>query len=271
MTKSLYMFAVLVFIFGGLAFAVDITNCQAISFPGEYNLVNNIVNSSPCLEIASSDVILDCQGYSISSVSLTSNPAIFSTNLNSPKNLIIRNCVINNRTGIDLFNINNSLIENNIVINPVNGIKISRSNYFQLLENITIRNNTIRDRTTQFSSNLLSGIYLSNAKDSSISNNTLTSIKNYISGTIPGDSYGIRLLDSYSTNVTKNYLFNTAFDKASPEAGSQIEISGENILVQYNDISENATSTISSVGFGIYNERGNSVVIDSNNITKKHR
>jgi hypothetical protein len=76
----------------------EITNCTQITSPGEYRLVNDIIdqNVSECIGINSNDVILDCQGHLIDGVDfyVPGPPEQMSFGIHSHgyNNITIKNC-----------------------------------------------------------------------------------------------------------------------------------------------------------------------------------
>jgi parallel beta-helix repeat protein len=69
----------------------EISSCMQITEPGEYRLVNDIIdqNVSECIGINSNDVILDCQGHTIDGVGW--GKGIWAGDIT---NLTIKNCII---------------------------------------------------------------------------------------------------------------------------------------------------------------------------------
>ncbi|MEM3841526.1 MAG: NosD domain-containing protein, partial [Candidatus Micrarchaeaceae archaeon] len=97
---------------------ITINSCGSLDYPGYYNLTGNLntlyfVNVSelqsqfyPCLNIRASDVLLNCNNFTISN----SATAIFSS---SQKNIKVENCRFTNSSyGIAFSNVTNGTIEN---------------------------------------------------------------------------------------------------------------------------------------------------------------
>ena len=83
----------------------------SISSSGSYVLSQNISSSGDCVSIESNDVVLDCQGYSI-----TGDDSGIGINVSSSSNVTIRNCSISNfYDGIYMNSTDNiSILDNDI-------------------------------------------------------------------------------------------------------------------------------------------------------------
>ena len=70
-----------------MALATEIGACQDLAAPDTYTLTNNITTSGGCFTFSSSDVTLDCQGYT-----LTGDGTGVGIYPNSVNNILIKNC-----------------------------------------------------------------------------------------------------------------------------------------------------------------------------------
>jgi len=81
----------------------EITNCTPITQPGEYRLVNDILNydGTPCIDIQSDNVTFDCQWHIISgstTASTTSAASQIGIYITSRYNVSVTNCIFANFT-----------------------------------------------------------------------------------------------------------------------------------------------------------------------------
>jgi len=110
----------------------NVTSCMTINSAGEYHLINDLITSGTCFTINSDDVILDCQGHTVSGDG-TGN-GFHSSGFN---NITVKNCIFSNFSrGILIGETNNFYIFNNSIWNcSSHPIDVGSSN------NITVRNN----------------------------------------------------------------------------------------------------------------------------------
>ena len=139
-----------------------IDSCQELAGEGKfYGLSKSIENNTltdNCMNITASGIILDCQGYSITSNNSVSG--IFSDQVN----ITIENCVIDmgpGGKGIELFGANNSMILDNSISSTNIGLLIDSA------FNATIKYNSVR------LTNL--GMHLAGSQNSTVEYNTFTS------------------------------------------------------------------------------------------------
>jgi|GEM_PF-1184378 len=120
-----------------------IFSCTLISSPGSYILNKNILNSndSTCININSSDVILDGAGYAITGINNGGTSGVYVRNPD--------------------FSINNVTVKNLIVTHWENGI------FYDYAENGSIINNTVNYNRE--------GIYLEQASGNNLTNNNASS------------------------------------------------------------------------------------------------
>jgi len=165
--------------------------CGNINSQGTYTMnqsINQTLFGEDCIIISSSNVILDCQGYNITSDYSVSG--IYSDQQNST----IKNCNINvgdnsGGYGIEFLNVNNSIIEN---------VTINTSYYGTFLSSSS--NNTLTDITS--SSNSQMGIYLTSGSN----NNTLTNITSS-----SNSQMGIYLTSGSNNNTLTNITSNSNY------------------------------------------------------------
>jgi len=152
-------FFALFVVIAGLSFAqTPVTSCMNINSGGSYQLANHLYGST-CIQIYSSNVILDCNGYNITGTGSGNYGVLLTTPVT---NVTVKNCpsISRYRYGIYLQrNANYNRILNNTVWNNSNyGIYIYRAHH----NNITGNN---------FSHNAR-GIYIRRSPSNNIINNT---------------------------------------------------------------------------------------------------
>lgn len=128
--------------------AADIDNCSDIVSSGTYTLTTDLefadvqspdFPSNACFLIEANDVILDCQGHMIKCDDHSGYGVFFDT----ISNTTVENCIfIGFSDGFYYRFGNNDLIQNNTLIQNVNGINLFHEN------NSTIRDNWINDSVT---------------------------------------------------------------------------------------------------------------------------
>jgi parallel beta-helix repeat protein len=120
----------------------EISSCMQITEPGEYRLVNDIIDStaSTCINIQADNVILDCQGHIVDGVDIWHTYGIYiSRDMQTATNITIKNCIVRDWDfGIYLNQANNNTLTNIISnSNTDSGIRIFNSS-FNTLSNITL-------------------------------------------------------------------------------------------------------------------------------------
>ncbi|MGV8087420.1 MAG: BspA family leucine-rich repeat surface protein [Candidatus Woesearchaeota archaeon] len=115
-----------------------------------YTLENNITNNGTCFSVAAQNVVIDCNGHSITGNNATGAYGVYVTN----HNLTLKNCIISNyQHGIYLNNIDNNRLINSIVSTTYDyGIWFVSSDY-NYLYNVTARSNNELGIYIQDSSN----------------------------------------------------------------------------------------------------------------------
>ncbi len=187
MTKKAFvltLFSVFILIIFHNAFSYQISSCIQINASGYYELTRDIsFDSDPCIEIDAPDVVLDCKGFSLSSLTKGYNTAIYlNSYYNNTTNITIKNCKITDSNyGVwkGVYYRDLLTIENTIVTNCKKGIYIYNSN------NLTIRNVSI---SSLGYSDYIYGLYIRDSNyvvvvDSNIS---------YVSST-SSPAYGVNL------------------------------------------------------------------------------
>ena len=157
-----------------------------------FNLSYDLTSSETCFTINSSNVVLDCAGYTI-----TGNGSGYGVNITNVDNVTIENCIVNNFSrGIskDGYDLNTYYTFQNNTINTYG--ESGYGLYLIVSQNSTIFNNTITTSGYQGSALYFNpGINYSN-----VSQNTLTTYANWSYGIFPALSYN-NVIDS-NTIVT---------------------------------------------------------------------
>jgi parallel beta-helix repeat protein len=80
-------------IFVNTVLAVDIASCQKITTSGEYTLTNDVISNGTCFDIQADNVILDCNGYSLTGIdsNFGSNGV---SNYGGYDHVTVKNCII---------------------------------------------------------------------------------------------------------------------------------------------------------------------------------
>ncbi len=146
--------AMMIFLLAGVAGAsTPITGCTDIYKPGIYVLTKNIINSSAtvCININSSNVVLDGNGFTIDGVGGVGSEGVQVYNLTGLTNVTIRNLNVtdwysgiyyrkagigtirgnnasNNYYGIDLWDSSNNILSGNNATNNQIGIRLGGNN-----------------------------------------------------------------------------------------------------------------------------------------------
>lgn len=150
-----------------------IDSCVKISEPGNYYLINNIESRGTCIQIASPDVNLDCNGYSITYATAGTGRAVET----SSDRTTIENCLISQANGASATSSGFS--------DYSAGILIANS------RNSTLSGNVIK--TYGFKSH---GIWADSLSNSLIKENTVTSNGK--------ESHGILIQNAGNNEIVKN-------------------------------------------------------------------
>jgi len=238
--------------------------CENISVADNYQLAADISSSGTCLNITGDDIVLDCQGFNITYDidGLGNNHGIL---VNNSNNVTIRDCNIrdNNSAGINGFgiafqNVNNSLIFNNTI--QTNGTATNYGVYILgAQENNTIRQNII---TAQGTTSANTGILFNSQtglaqKRLEIIGNDITAIGS------TANARGLALNPFIVNSTIANNTINASGLTAAGQAAVGIEFSGEESLIEGNNITTNGTSN----NWGMRVNSGNDVRIRNNIIS----
>lgn len=186
---------------GGVGAATPIGSCRVISSPGEYVLTRSIIDSTAtyCINITSSNVILDGAGYAIDGKDTYGtygvyvyNPAIALTNI-TVKNLKVSDW----HFGIYYRNIQNGKINDNTANSNLFGIRLAYSG------NSILTNNTA-------SSNNNDGILLDYSNNTILTNNT-ANLNNYGINFYPFSNNNTLIKNNVSSNNYIGIWFETDF------------------------------------------------------------
>ncbi len=116
-----------------------VSECESINTSGNYSLTQDLSSNGTCIIINSNDVILNCQGHSITgNLTFTGGLGTGSGILvNNSDNVSIKNCNITHYVdAIKLQNVNNSIIfNNNLSWNGRAGTFLNLSNYTNVSNN----------------------------------------------------------------------------------------------------------------------------------------
>ena len=307
--RNILFFIGILFVVNTLFFVsalTSISTCVEINESGTY-LMNQSINqteNADCIKIIASDVILDCQGYNITSNWSVSG--VYATNLT---NITIKNCYVDMGSGlgtgdlggIKFSRVNNSNIMNSTLSNQYTGILILTSNN-NTLTNITTNsnnhgisielsnNNTLTNITSNSNSmgvilsssdnnalinltansNVFSGIELSLSNNNTLTN--ITSNSNY---------YGIELTaiskNNTLTNITSNsnshsgiYLSNSQNNTIKYILADSNTDAGVYLVSSNNNALINLTANSNSDGFELYTSSNNTLTNITSNSSYNH-
>jgi parallel beta-helix repeat protein len=278
---TFFSFFILISTVLALGEEISISNCSVLDEEGKtYVLAEDIINSTNtvCMNITANNIILDCQGHTISGVDASDSFGIWVyRDSETTTNITIKNCILTDwDVGLFIYNSNSNTLSSITANNNIDGVAIVYSDYNNLtditansnifgvhfeysdynnLTDITANNNTgagihfeysNSNNLTDITSNSIEyGIILDNSNS-----NTLSSI------TANSNHEGIRLVSSNSnnlTNITANFNF---------EGIRLIEYSLYNNLTNIN-VNDNE-----DVGLFIYNSNSNTLssITANNNI-----
>ncbi|MFH0884353.1 MAG: right-handed parallel beta-helix repeat-containing protein [Candidatus Micrarchaeota archaeon] len=130
MRPSIVLFAVLVL--AGFCFSLNVSDCAVLDTPGETYVLNQSISGAPyvyyggyyaCILVNASNIILDCQGYTITPSGNTTPTAV---DLNNVSGVTIRNCVVDgsgdvSSVGFSLEDADNNNFTNNTVYSAYAG------------------------------------------------------------------------------------------------------------------------------------------------------
>jgi len=246
------------------SYAAVITDCTNITTSGDYYLVNDINGSSyeKCIVINASNVVLDCQGYTITSG--TYGIAIYGSYIT------IKNCILKggNHHIYSFTYAQNIEVINNSFYGPT-FYAVALSSINKGSKNLYVYNNRIYCNSSKCG---WGGISLVNSSNVTVTNNY---IENQTSGMTDG---GLLVGLSRDVRITYN-TFNSVYIGISIPASRYVVISdnvvrgssyvGIGILTSDDSIIEDNTISGNNVGIGItdYNGGLNSSDVNVTNVT----
>ncbi|MEK6926618.1 MAG: LamG-like jellyroll fold domain-containing protein, partial [Nanoarchaeota archaeon] len=167
------------------------------SMSGSTTLFGNLGSTGTCININSSNVVLDCNGYKITYGSSLSG---YGVSVNGYNNITIKNCVIeqggtsSSSYGIYVVSSNNSRIESNYVL--TRGSNSDALRFTGIISNDSILSNNVS--TTGGTSHGINLYFDSAPAFNSFTNSSISS--NYVS-TTGSNSFGINLQGRVSDNT----------------------------------------------------------------------
>jgi len=284
-----FLITALLFTFSQAYAYTEITNCTNITQPGEYRLVNDIINPGFyvsneyfCIDISSSDVVLDCQNHFIEGSSYMWSYGIHIEANYS--NITIVNCVLRgwyygigskyysehiniknitayyNRHGIFLINSNYVTILNvNVSDNDYGGVYLKTNH--SSISNIIAKNDQI-GVSTEYSVNLtVSNVIAENCYYGVLivgENITLLDIvvnSNLYSGVEVDDSNNVTIINVTSTYDSYGVYFSYSNNCTAINITANYEYDG-GIYIEYSDGSYFEGITINSCAEGSYSCNG---------------
>jgi parallel beta-helix repeat protein len=222
-------------IYAPMGSTAGVGNCMSLTAANSvYNLTTNLFGvqsgKSYCIDVAATNITLDCKGYSINGTTSGTTQGV----ANIYNNVTIKNCnVYNYTTGISL----SGGLDNNIIINNTASSNTREGFYAALGSNNTLTNNTANSNTRY-------GFDI----DASFSNNNLTINTAYNNGW-----YGI-----YIAYINSRY--NLTFVNNTANSNSQVGI----YLDQSNNITLSNNTANSNVNYGIFLYRSANNTLTSN-------
>ena len=210
----------------------DVSSCTTISSPGEYTLKQDIIDSSAagCINIASSNVVLNGAGYRIDGTNSPDTAGIYVFNSTAIlTNITIKNLKVTDwNTGILLVYSNGVTLANNIALNNNFGIGLIASNGNLLANNTASLNQFGFALNTASNNNLINnlaglnqfGIILAVSSNNDLTNNhanlngagiilNTASNNNLANNFASLNLFGIILSNSSSNTIYNNYFNNT--------------------------------------------------------------
>jgi parallel beta-helix repeat protein len=251
-----------------------ITSCPStINNPGIYALNQSLSSNGTCITINSTNVTLDCKGYTI-----MGNSTGYGISNIGFKNVTVKNCVIKNfTTGIYLYSSSNNLLTNNTANLNQCGIDLYNSS------NNKIISNTANLNYWAPNSDCGNGIFLQYSSNNNIYNNIANSNPQGIylqsfsnnniltSNTVNLNTYGIVSSSSFNNTITGNTVnLNTDGIILYPSSNNNTLISNTANFNQYsgidfsssNNILTNNTASANKYGI-VLNQNSNSILTNN--------
>jgi len=279
---------------GGAGAATEINACTSISSPGEYVLNQNIISSSAstCINIVSSNVVLDGTGHTVSGTGEADTKGVYAhSQTTALTNVTVKNLVLSDwNVGIYYSNAQEGRILNNNVSNNLFGIYLDLSSSNNVINNNNANSNLVGIFLhSQSNSNMLSGNSLSSnfrgvfldasTSGNTVLNNSVSLSTNYgislfltgnnvLKGNIVSDNgHGINLDESNGNLVTDNVVLN---NNLLAESGIHVEFSSGNNITG-NKVSGNnqgifLNSSSNNLIYNNYFDNTNNAFDNGNNI-----
>ena len=215
---------------------IQINSCTRISSPGEYVLTQNIINSgvTSCINITSSDVILDGAGYTVDGNGLTN----YGLSANNVNRVIVKNLIVQdwNTRAVNIVNSNNNNFSN-ITVKSGNydGFSLQNSN-----------NNILRDIKALNTGNVgfvFENSYGNDLKDSVFQNNSWEDFDIYLTGGVSGCNNEVG-----NVSLTKHqlYYYNKSVNLKDIYAGAIYLCNADNSIVTNATVAANGQNSISN-------------------------
>lgn len=243
--NNLVSLLLLVMMVLGSSFAISIVACQDITVSGVYTVDANLTGTNSitndwCLEVDADNVVIDCQGNSISNNQVNvSQEAIYLANGADADNVTVMNCNIKDGYGIGV-DINGDTASNNLVTNSNFSNVSSAIRITNGADNSNVTNNIITN--VSIGVNLLAGGNNNVVSNNTISTFTSSGILVQSAGTgntielntiENATNIGISVRDTSTTTVQNNTLGNLT---GSSTAGIFFWGTSPNGIARYNDI-----------------------------------
>ncbi|MBX4211966.1 right-handed parallel beta-helix repeat-containing protein [Candidatus Pacearchaeota archaeon] len=248
----------------------NINSCQTLDKSGTYILTKNLVDgevSSGCFKITTSNVDLNCNGFSIRNT-LLNGPAVTASGVN---NITVRNCNIRMNsvagTGIDFYSVTNSLVNNTVALNNNYGISFSEGSHNRIVNSSVISNinGVVLDAGSTISKSVIMlnqvGVLISDTSNSVLSNNFWSNVRavratNDLSGSlVSGNAFSDEESAVYIEGSGLRVINNTFYAENPFTVGVTIPAGSNNLI---------GNNTFTGLQFGIHLIAGSYNVIDHN-------
>ena len=188
-----------------------IDSCRQITYPGKYLLTSNLLSKGSCLSVASDNVLLDCNGYSLLGSDSGTAFQSFGTS-----NVSIENCKIYqfstgvnfsssdhaNASSLTISGVGSGVVLDNVESGSVTGVQVLSSS-ISGFSFIRTRNSIVTNDYTDNGTSIADGFVFSNSSSNWVYSN--------FAGTNPGA--GFKFIDSLENIVLNNSaLSNMGYD-----------------------------------------------------------
>ena len=235
-----------------------LTSCAVLDTPGEtYYLTQDIINYTSgdfCMDVRASNIIIDCQGHTIStSMETPSYAGIIYNPAGGGSGLVVRNCILTGWSfGVYLSGVSNNVLQNLVMSTNGTygtGVELAYSS-FNTLTNVTIFNTT-------------SGLEISDSDYTNVFNST---IKNNFADVFYRNHE--RYCHSYYENVIGTNDKPIVFFNSTVEIRGWDNNASEIILCGAdNSIVDNLKFSPSSYGWRYFVVQSNNVTISNSNFS----